>query len=119
MEMGPGYISYHNIPDERLRLIYSQSKYCIGMRHVEGFEMPIIEGAACGCIPITLDLECYRHWYEELPALFIDPTLDVEEQLRNIKNLDLGIVPDMSNVQRFEQDNAWAPFWAKLREING
>lgn len=116
-ELGPGYIHYDNIPDERLRLIYAQSKYCIGMRHVEGFEMPIVEGAICGCIPITLDLECYRHWFEDLPALFTDPDLDMEEQLRNIKELDLGIVPDVKSVARFEQDTAWEPFWRKLECI--
>jgi hypothetical protein len=114
MGMGPGCINYHNIPDERLRLIYAQSKYCIGMRHIEGFEMPIIEGAACGCRPIALDLECYRHWFEDLPALFIDPNCDVEEQLRHINGLDLGQVPTAESIKRFEQSNAWKPFWEAL-----
>ena len=119
MQLGPGYVSYSNITDERLRSIYSQSKYCIGMRHIEGFELPIIEGAACGCRPITLDLECYRHWYNDLPALFVDPDYsDIEKQLRNIKDLDLGMVPKLANIKRFEQDNAWAPFWKKLEDSN-
>lgn len=118
MGLGPGYISYNNIPDERLRSIYAQSRYCIGMRHVEGFEMPVIEGAACGCTPIVLDLPCYRDWFERLPALFVTPDHDIEEQLRNINELDLGIVPPIENVRAFEQDTAWAPFWAKLEEVS-
>lgn len=116
---GPGYVHYDNIPDTRLRSVYAQSRYCFGMRHVEGFEIPVVEGAACGCIPIVLDLPCYRDWFEDLPALFIDPNRDVEEQLRNIKNLGLGIVPTAESAKRFEQNNAWAPFWAKLEEVSG
>lgn len=114
---GPGYVNYNNIPDNRLRQIYHRSKYCIGLRRTEGFEMPIVEGAACGCIPITFDLECYRHWFNDF-AWFISPDEDVTNQLKWINSADVGHVPDMKHVRKFEQNTAWKPFWDKLYEVH-
>lgn len=114
---GIGYVQYNNIPDARLRSVYQKSKYCIGLRRTEGFEMPIVEGAACGCIPITFDLECYRHWFDSM-AFFIDPDEDVRARLNSLKNTDAWWhVPGMDDVKRFEQQIAWTPFWAKLAEV--
>lgn len=114
--LGIGYITYNNIPDDRLRSIYQQSKYCIGLRHVEGFEMPIIEGAACGCIPITFDLECYRHWFDGM-ALFLDPDGDIRKQLSEIDGFSAQKTHSEDRVKKFEQQTAWKPFWDKLAEV--
>lgn len=126
MGLGIGYINYNNIPDDRLRLVYQQSKYCIGLRRTEGFEMPIIEGAACGCFPITFDLDCYRHWFNDF-AIFLDPEKDVASQLKKINEVGnsdeapffVSEVPDMAVVSTFEQQTAWKPFWDKLAEVCG
>lgn len=53
----------HAIPDTYLADLYSQSLYVSGLRHVEGFELPALEGIACGARPILFDLPCYRKWY--------------------------------------------------------
>lgn len=122
---GIGYVRYDNIPDDRLRGVYQRSKYCIGLRRIEGFEMPIVEGAACGCIPVTFDLECYRSWFNDF-AIFLDPEKDVASQLVKITevgNMDdtpffVSEVPDMIAVSVFEQQTAWKPFWEKLAEVS-
>lgn len=115
MDLGTGYINFQNIPDDRLRQIYQQSRFCIGLRRVEGFEMPIVEGAACGCFPITFDYDCYRHWFNGM-AIFLDPEIDVADQLRGINSLGAHS-PRHDLAIRFAQDNAWAPFWDKLFEL--
>lgn len=115
MGFGAGYVNYNNIPDDRLRGIYQQSKYCIGLRHTEGFEMPIVEGAACGCIPITFDLECYWHWFGDF-AVLLDPSEDIKDQLRLVKGTDIYPAPT-DRVAKFEQQIAWKPFWDKLADL--
>ena len=110
MRYGPGYVHYENVPDETMAWLYSSSKLSVGLRRIEGFELPIIEGAACGAVPVAFDLECYRHWFNDI-AIFIDHEGDVERQLSNIR-LDGDYSPDLS---AFEQDNAWKPFWEEFR----
>lgn len=57
-----------DISDERMRYFYNKSYFIAGLRLLEGFEMPIIEGAMCGCRPITYDLPCYRKWFSDFAA---------------------------------------------------
>jgi hypothetical protein len=75
IHIGPQYIkgmsfypkawkNYLDISDEKLVSLYNQSLWVSGMRHVEGFEMPIIEGLACGARPIAFYREDMLHWYD-------------------------------------------------------
>lgn len=59
--------------DAKLARYYSQCKYVSGLRRVEGFELPVIEGLMCGARPICFDLPSYRQWFEGL-AEFIPET---------------------------------------------
>ncbi len=52
--------------DAALARYYSQCKYVSGLRRVEGFELPVIEGLMCGARPICFDLPSYRIWFEGL-----------------------------------------------------
>lgn len=67
-ELGEG-IDYTGMiinDDATLSRYYSQCKYVSGLRRIEGFEMPVIEGLLCGARPICFDMECYRMWFEGL-----------------------------------------------------
>jgi glycosyltransferase involved in cell wall biosynthesis len=61
--------------DETLADIFSHCGFVSGLRWVEGFELPVVEGLLCGARPICFDLPCYRHWFDGL-AHFVpaDPT---------------------------------------------
>jgi len=61
---------YSNLVDSDMRKYYNLSEYVSGLRGIEGFEMPIVEGAMCGCTPITYDLPCYKRWFNDF-AIFI------------------------------------------------
>lgn len=67
-ELGEG-IDYTGLiinDDATLSRYYSQCQYVSGLRRIEGFEMPVIEGLLCGARPICFDLDCYRMWFEGL-----------------------------------------------------
>lgn len=70
--LGNGYTHYESIDDLQIAALYNQSKYVAAMRHFEGFELPALEGLACGCVPIMLDVPCYRKWFDGY-AMFLDP----------------------------------------------
>jgi hypothetical protein len=59
--------------DEQLAEIYSQCEYVSGLRRVEGFELPVIEGLMCGARPIVFDRPEMRQWFNEF-AIFIPET---------------------------------------------
>lgn len=111
-----GYFHAENISDNQLAEIYRQSKFVAGMRMVEGFELPIIEGAACGAKPITLDMECYLYWFEDI-AFFADPE-HLDEDLGVLSNL---VYNDrfIQNVQAFTWDKVMTEFWSKILKEAG
>lgn len=82
-KLGPGYNHFVNVPDDKMRELYQQSRYVIALRYVEGFELPIIEGMACGAQPVIFDMECYTHWFGDV-AYKIDPEGDIVQQLRDL-----------------------------------
>lgn len=67
---GLTYKAELGIPDAALVNRYSRARFVSGLRHVEGFELPVIEGMACGAIPIVFDRPDMRHWYDGM-AVFI------------------------------------------------
>jgi len=52
------------LSDDQLANIYRLTRYVVGLRRVEGFELPVIEGLACGARPIVFDRPHYRRWFE-------------------------------------------------------
>ncbi len=78
--------SYEDVSDDDMRRLYSDTHYVSGLRRIEGFELPIIEGLACGARPICYDLECYRHWFQG-HAILIPPELPREELVARLKHI--------------------------------
>jgi glycosyltransferase involved in cell wall biosynthesis len=61
--MGDGCLVVNGISDDRLVELYSEARCVSGLRRGEGFELPVIEGLACGARPICFDQPAYRHWF--------------------------------------------------------
>lgn len=109
-----GYLNTENVSDTQLAEIYRSSRFVSGMRLIEGFELPIIEGAACGAKPIALDLECYRHWFEDI-AIFVDPE-HIDDDLVAIPHINwYGNFSE--KVKQFTWDTVMKEFWNTL--MNG
>lgn len=66
----PNTSHYQNVSDEFLADMYSNATFVSGLRRVEGFEFPVIEGALCGARPIVFDRPEMRHWFGQF-AVFI------------------------------------------------
>ena len=59
-----GWSAVSGISDHSLSELYSRSRWVSGLRHVEGFELPAVEGLACGARPILFDRPEMRKWYD-------------------------------------------------------
>ena len=61
----PGeWSNVNGVTDKELAYLYSRCKWVSGLRYIEGFELPVIEGLGCGARPIVFDRENMRHWYD-------------------------------------------------------
>ena len=63
----------NGIHDHRLAQLYNRAKWVSGLRHVEGFEFPIIEGLIQGARPIVFQREDMRFWFKD-HAIFVPET---------------------------------------------
>lgn len=57
------WVAMHNVSDPVLAQLYRNCRWVSGLRHVEAFEMPVIEGASCGARPVVFDRPEMRYWF--------------------------------------------------------
>lgn len=62
--------SVHGISDDQLAGLYRRTRYVSGLRFVEGFEMPAMEGLAQGARPVMFDRPEARRWFNDY-AIFV------------------------------------------------
>jgi D-inositol-3-phosphate glycosyltransferase len=60
----------NGLDDYTLCSFYNSCQYVAGLRRIEGYEMPVVEGLLCGARPIVFDRPHYRRWFNEF-AVFI------------------------------------------------
>lgn len=108
-----------NVDDWQLSLHWNACWYVSGLRRIEGFELPALEGLVCGARPLLYDLPDYRRWMGEHAVLVPEGTVDeVREFLREVfSNRTRAVVEETERVhvaQRFD----WGPivrgFWDRL-----
>lgn len=104
------------ISDQGLTQLYEECQFVSGLRHGEGFEMPVIEGLACGARPIVFERPDMRMWYDGI-AEFV-PECHGEELTDRIvhvfKNSAMGPVNSTLRrwvVEQFSWDAIAAEFW--------
>lgn len=56
----PGWSAINSISDNELAALYSRALWVSGLRYTEGFELPVLEGLACGARPICFDTPSNR-----------------------------------------------------------
>lgn len=104
------------ISDKELANVYKSCRFVSGLRHVEGFEMPAVEGIFCGARPILFDTRNYRQWYEPW-AIFIPEKKNVVHEL--IKLFEGNILPIKQQerqeaVYRFNWKDIATNFWKRV-----
>lgn len=113
LRRGPDIVCKDNLSDEEVAQYFSQCQYISGLRRVEGFELPVIEGALCGARPIVYDKPHYQEWFGDF-AVFIPegPRDSVINRLEQI------FTDDVSPVTEEEKEMIRDRFsWSKI--ING
>jgi hypothetical protein len=107
------------ISDGELAEAYANSRFVSGLRWVEGFELPALEGALCGAVPIMFDLPCYRHWFEGI-ARFVQPDqATLHHQLALILRDGTDPVPAHKRAlleMRHSWDYIASQFWSRVCE---
>ena len=73
------------LPDSELIRHYEQCEFASGLRRIEGFELPAIEGLMCGARPIVFNQPHYKKWYGNF-AEYIDEN-DRESVYRDLYRL--------------------------------
>jgi len=110
-------ITYSNgMDDATLAKHYSQCEFVSGLRRIEGFELPVLEGLMCGARPIVFDKPHYRDWFEDL-AEFIP---EDDQRVENLLKIFLkGAKPVTEKEKEYVRKNFdWAKickeFWRRL-----
>lgn len=111
--LGAGYAHAEGVSDHQMAAIYASADYVVALRAVEGFELPLIEGAACGATPIALDLECYRHWFTGY-ALFVDPDY-IEQGLSEINTSNIKLM--QRDMTPFNWEKVMRSFWHEIETV--
>lgn len=68
-ELGGGVTYATGLTDDVLADFWSQCSFVVGLRRIEGFELPVLEGLMCGARPIVFDVPHYTHWFGEFAEL--------------------------------------------------
>lgn len=106
-------------PDDReLAKIYCRSRFVSGLRYVEGFEMPVIEGISCGSIPIVFDRAETRQWFGKF-AYFV-PESHGRELENEIYNIWTDFSPlSIEKIQQAREIFNWQTiaqgFWGRIQ----
>ena len=108
----------HNISDEELADYYSQCDFVSGLRRVEGFELPVIEGALCGARPIVYDKPHYRQWFDDFAVFVKEGTRD--ELINDLESIFKADIPPVSEEEkqmikeRFDWNTIITNFWKQV-----
>lgn len=118
LRRGDDIVCVSNVSDRELPKFYAESEFVSGLRRIEGFEFPVIEGLLCGARPIVFDRPEMRHWFGEF-AIFIDEG-SREEVINTLKNVfDKGASPVTESEkqlvrERFNWQTIISGFWQRI-----
>ncbi len=111
----------HGLKDSKLASYYRRCKWVSGLRHIEGFELPALEGLCCGARPIVFDRPD-MHWYDG-HAVFV-PECSGSELVKALLDV-LGddpepVTPDEREwaVERFNWEPIIHDLWARVRRAS-
>jgi len=121
LRRGEDIVCKTGISDAMLAGYYSQSTFVSGLRRVEGFELPVIEGLLCGARPIVFDRPEMRKWFDKL-AIHIpeEPREKVVDKLHGIFSMTQIYPVTVSDEEkqivreRFDWEKIIMSFWSRL-----
>lgn len=117
---GKGFYHFENISEDSLRSLYNESMYVSGLRRIEGFEFPVIEGTLCGARGVCFNAEHYTHWYEDFVEYVDDGEPEyVVNQLVNLISRPYRVVTE-KEIEHVKNKFSWETIikdiWKKIEE---
>lgn len=108
----------NGMDDNNMANKLSKCKYVSGLRRLEGFEMPVIEGFVCGSLPIVFERIDNRNWFNDF-AIFIEETNreKITEDLTKIFKSDYTL-PTREEIEKVKEKFNWQKIikglWEKI-----
>lgn len=110
------------ISDSELATLYRRTKWVSGLRFIEGFELPVIEGLCCGARPIVFDRPETRKWFEGhavfIPELYGGDLVDCLSELFSNDPDPVTIEERNDVIKKFNWDMIVPGFWEKTMSGN-
>lgn len=107
-----------DLTDEELAALYGRAAWVSGLRHIEGFEMPGIEGLAMGARPIMFRQPAIEHWYGDFAEYVEDRSgqalVDDLVKVFTGKYRAVGIAEQRDAVKRFDWEPICTGFWQRV-----
>lgn len=118
LRRGDDIVCKGNLTDKEVAEYWSRCHFVSGLRRIEGFEFPVIEGLACGAIPIVFDRPEMRYWFGDL-AVFIgeNDRNKVIKDLTTVFSIDYPTYSSWIKAtlhDRFNWEKIIKNFWKKL-----
>ena len=119
LRRGNDIVCKSKLTDGQVAIYWNQCRFVSGLRRIEGFEFPVIEGALCGAIPIVYDRPEMRKWFNEFAIFIPEGTRDqVIDYLTNIFLVDgvMSITQSMKDLikDRFNWETIIKGFWERI-----
>lgn len=109
-----------DIGDSVLAALYRRCKWVVGLRYVEGFELSVVEGLACGARPIVFDRPDNRHWFGDHVRYVPECSGDeLTQRLAYImRDEPPPVTPDerAEILERFNWKTIVNGFWTRVKE---
>jgi hypothetical protein len=114
----PRWFAVSAITDRELAGLYRRCRYVSGLRYGEGFELPVLEGLACGARPIVFDRPDMREWYDGhavfVPECCGDALVDVLSDVLRDEPQPVTPAERDSVLARFDWSTIGRGFWATI-----
>lgn len=114
-----GWSSVLGISDDALATFYRRTEWVSGLRGVEGFELPAIEGLCCGARPIVFDRPDMTQWYEGhavfVPVCHGDELVEVLTELLKYRPAPVLKAERAAVAQKFNWAVIARGFWDRLK----
>jgi hypothetical protein len=116
------WVAKTGITDFELAEVYQQTKWISGLRHVEGFELGVLEGLACGARPFVFDRPEMRRWFTGF-AVFIPECSGaalVEKLVALFAGEPAPVLPAerAAVLRQFSWERVAKGFWSALPQLN-
>jgi len=117
---GAGFLEFcPGISDEELVSLFAGAVATIAPSHIEGFSLPVVEAAVCGCPVVASTCAAHLELIDQTEALFpSDDSTVLSEKLEDLLNepsLRASLVASQAHLgSKFHEDEVGKRFWSSI-----